>query len=58
MTVQINIDGRMIQFRLDRTQSRWHSTEALEEGVFPLIASVDGLRYELYSDGTFAQVEK
>jgi hypothetical protein len=28
------------------------------ESVFPLIAVVDGKRYELYSDGTFAEVEK
>jgi hypothetical protein len=58
MIVQIDVDGRMIQFRLDRKQSRWHSMEALEEGIFPLVAIVDGLRYELYSDGTFAEVEK
>jgi hypothetical protein len=56
--VQIEVDGRMIQFRLDRKQSRWHSLEAFEDAVFPLVTIVDGLRYELYSDGTFAEVEK
>ena len=58
MMVQIEIDGRMVQFRLDRKQSRWHCLEELQEGVFPLPTIVDGLRYELYSDGTFAEVEK
>jgi hypothetical protein len=32
--------------------------EALEEGDFPLDAVIDGKRFELYSDGTFAEVEK
>jgi hypothetical protein len=27
-------------------------------GAFPLITTVQGKRYELYSDGTFAEVEK
>jgi hypothetical protein len=32
--------------------------EELEEGAFPLITAVEGKRYELYSNGTFAEVEK
>jgi hypothetical protein len=32
--------------------------EPPEEAAFPLIQVVDGKRYELYSDGTFAEVEK
>jgi len=38
---------------------RWHALdEELEEGDFPLITMVDGKRYELYSDGDLAEVEK
>jgi hypothetical protein len=32
--------------------------EEPEEAGFPLITIVDGKRYELYSDGTFDEVEK
>jgi hypothetical protein len=58
MIVNIEVDGRLIPFRLDWKQSRWHAMEAPDEGAFPLIAIAEGKRYELYSDGTFAEVEK
>jgi hypothetical protein len=58
MVVQIDVEGRNIRFRLDYDHWRWHSLEELEEGDFPLITVVDGKRYELYSDGDFAEVEK
>jgi hypothetical protein len=58
MVVQIDVNGRMIPFRLDWKHSRWHALEMLDEGLFPLVATVDGRRYELYSDGTLAEVEK
>jgi len=45
-------------FRLDWKHRRWHSLEELEEADFPLVTDVEGKRYELYSDGTFAEVEK
>ena len=43
---------------LDWEQSRWHSLEPPEEGDFPLVTIVEGKRYELDSDGSFAKVEK
>jgi hypothetical protein len=58
MTVQIEVEGRVIPFRLDWKNRRWHSLEEQEESDFPLITAVDGKRYELYSDGTFAEVER
>jgi hypothetical protein len=58
MTVDIEVDGRRIPFRLDWAHSRWHAMEPPDEGSFPLIAIVDGRRYELYSDGTVAEVER
>jgi hypothetical protein len=57
MTVQIQVDDRVVPFTLDWEQSRWQSTKELEEALFPLITVVDGKRYELYSDETFAEVE-
>jgi hypothetical protein len=57
MTVQIQVDDRVVPFTLDWEQSRWQSTEELEEALFPLITIVDGKRHELYSDETFAEVE-
>lgn len=58
MTVQIDVEGRIVQFSLDWENSIWHSSEELEQAVFPLITTIDGKRYELYSDETFAEVEK
>jgi hypothetical protein len=58
MTVQIEVDGESTMFRLDWKNWRWKSLEEPQEGDFPLITVVDGKRCELYSDGTFAEVEK
>ena len=58
MTVQIEVEGRSVPFRLVPEHGRWHSMEEHKESEFPLITEVEGKRYELYSDGTFAEVEK
>ena len=58
MTVHIAVAGRTVPFRLDPAHGRWHSQEELPEGDFPLIAVAGGTRYELYSGGNFAEVEK
>jgi hypothetical protein len=58
MTVQIQVEGQAIAFRLDFKNSRWHCLAELEEAVFPLITVVNGKRYEFYSEGTFEEVEK
>jgi hypothetical protein len=58
MTVQILVNGRTIPFRLDHKNKRWHALETPDEGSFPLITVVNDQRFELYSDGTFAEVEK
>ena len=56
--IEIQVQGRRISFTLDWEQERWRSLEELKENVFPLITVVDGKRCELYSDETFAEVEK
>jgi hypothetical protein len=58
MTVEISVGAQKIPFRLDENHRRWHSLEELEEADFPLVATVAGKRYELYSDGSYAEVEK
>jgi hypothetical protein len=58
MIIQITVEGRNIMFRLDWKHQRWHSLDEPQEAAFPLITVVDGKRYELYSDGAFAEVEK
>jgi hypothetical protein len=58
--VTVPFSGRIADFDLDRETKRWSSVEAitpLDEGEFPLTATSGGKRYELYSDGTFAEVE-
>ena len=64
-TVSISIAGKNLEFNLkiDRESGKWtpdegSANEPLAEGDFPLIAHAGGRRYELYSDGTFAEVEK
>jgi hypothetical protein len=58
MLLHIKVGNRDFAFRLDWRHWRWHSLDQLEEGDFPLITMVDGKRCELYSDGTFGEVER
>jgi hypothetical protein len=57
MNVQIEVGGRVATFAMDERQGSWHCAGKLSQGDFPLIRVVSGKRYELYSDGTFAEVE-
>ena len=56
-TVHIRIAGEPAPFDLYFDAKRWDSKHAPEESDFPLVAEIDGKRYELYSDKTFAEVE-
>lgn len=58
MAVEIEVEGRTIAFRLDFKHSRWHSLEEPREAVFPLIKVIHDKRYELYSDGSLARVDR
>ena len=58
MTIQIQVNSRSIPFTLVPEKGRWLAKEEQKESDFPLITEVDGNRYELYSDGTFAEVQK
>ncbi len=57
-SVQIEVESRAVWFSLDRGNGRWHCAESLQEAGFPLISVLEGKRYELYSDGTIAEVER
>jgi len=56
MHATISVDGKEVPFDLDFDKWRWTGPD-LPEGYFPLVAEVGEKRYELYSDGTFAEVE-
>ncbi len=60
-TVQIRIDGETLPFKLDffpEERGRWTAARELAESFFPLVVETGGKRFELYSDGTFAEVER
>jgi hypothetical protein len=57
MTVQINVENKET-YPFDLHFDEWTWTgPTLEEGDFPLVAEVEGKRYELYFDNTFDEVE-
>jgi len=56
--IEIEIEGRSAPFTLNCDEHLWHSSEQQKESDFPLITVLESKRYELYSDGTFAEVEK
>jgi hypothetical protein len=43
-------------FDVDLTSKRWFAKNVPDEGCFPLVVDLDSKRYELYSDGTLAEV--
>jgi hypothetical protein len=56
--VSIDVDGTPAPFELDLEDGTWRSdADGLEEAEFPLVAEVNGKRYELYSDGTLNEEE-
>ena len=68
MIVTIAVEGRLTPFRLvplhgawnaiaGPEHGRWHSLVEHQESDFPLITAVNGTRYELFSDGTFAKAD-
>ena len=58
VTVRIQVDDGTLSFELDFEKWRWTAPQTLPEGYFPLVTDLGEKRYELYSDGTFAEVEK
>ena len=58
MIVELQDGDQVIPFRLDEEHARWHSLVRQKESDFPLVTEVNGRRLELYSDGTFAEVER
>jgi hypothetical protein len=63
VTVTIEVAGQTYTFTLNGLTHKWAATspedanKLLEESEFPLIGHAGEKRYELYSDGTFAEVE-
>ncbi len=57
MHTSVIVAGVTEPIELDFDTFTWHSARELPEGQFPLSATVDGERFELYSDGTFNEEE-
>ncbi len=57
-TVQIEIDDEEFPVELDFESGRWAAEEHFEEADFPFVAETGGKRYELFSNGTFAEEEE
>ncbi len=55
--VSIDIAGAPAIFSLDLDDGIWKSERSLDEADFPLVAELNGKRYELYSDGTLDEEE-
>jgi hypothetical protein len=55
--VQISVEGEIMPFDVDLASKRWSAKNVPGEGCFPLVVDLDAKRYELYSDGTLAEVE-
>jgi hypothetical protein len=58
----IKLGDRDLAFDLDFETEKWRpedpdAVKRLDEGDFPLVGIANGKRYELYSDGTFAEAE-
>lgn len=58
MNVYITVGAHVLAFTMDEEARRWHCLKELKEAAFPLVTVWDGKRYELYSDSTFAEVER
>jgi hypothetical protein len=53
---EVNV-GESRPVDLDFETNRWSAEADFAEGDFPLVASLGAKRYEIYSDGTFAEEE-
>lgn len=56
--VEIIVEGVAVPFELDFESRSWTAERQFAESDFPLVAEVNERRYELYSDGTFAEEER
>ena len=56
--IELRIADRPAHFTLHWDSAQWDSPDDVTQAAFPLVAHLAGKRYELYSDGTFAEVEK
>ena len=57
-TIEIRITDRTAHFTLHWDSKQWDSPDDVTQAEFPLVAPLAERRYELYSDGTFSEVEK
>ncbi len=56
-TVQVELDDQHYPIDLDFDSHRWAAEHVFGEGDFPFVVEVSGKRYEIFSNGTFAEEE-
>jgi len=57
VTAQVQLDGQEYPIVMDFETSTWKTERSFDEGDFPFIVATQGKRFEIYSDGTFAEEE-
>jgi hypothetical protein len=57
-SVQATSGGIDFPIQLDFETHRWTATSVPPEGEFPFVVLLRDQRFEIYSDGTFAEVER
>jgi hypothetical protein len=56
-TVQVDTGTGSVPFEVDFGTKRWTCQRKFDEGYFPFVMLHDGVRYEIFSDGKFAEEE-
>lgn len=56
--IELRIADKPAHFTLHWDSKQWDSPDDVTQADFPLIAHLAGKRYELFSDGAFAEVEE
>jgi hypothetical protein len=57
VNAQVQRDGQEYPIVMDFDKSTWDAERSFDEGDFPFIVETQGKRFEIYSDGTFAEEE-
>jgi hypothetical protein len=57
VNAQVQLDGQEYPIVMDFDKSTWKAERSFGEGDFPFIVETQGKRFEIYSDGTFAEEE-
>lgn len=54
-TVQVDTGKESVPFEVDFDTWHWTCARKFDEGYFPFVTTHEGKRYEIFSDGKFAE---